>query len=494
MFTVHVRVNDAATGKPTPVRLALYDAAGEYHAPFGRLTNFATGPGEAVGGGVALRGRRFAHIDGTCEVRLPPGTIHVEIYKGPEYSVVRREVHLNPGQISLRLAVQRWIDWRAAGWLSGDVRCHELSPHAAVLEGAAEDLAFVNLLAVEHPPDDAQPPALSNLLAFSGTEPAVATPECAVVVNTLNVHPVLGTVGLLNCHRPVFPLRSGAPGEDDWSIADWCDQCHRKRGLVVWPDLPRLTQEEPQGEALAALILGKIDAWEVAGFDDVEPAVLADWYRLLDCGFHVALVGGGGKDSNAAVLGSVRTYARLQPEEAPAYPSWIEALRAGRTFVTNGPLLSLSVEDQGPGGVITGSGRHLRLRSEAQSAVPFDQLEVLVGGEVRAAKATSGDRLRAAIEMELPVTGPTWIAARCWGRDRLLDGQCVFAHSSAVYVTVEDQQLSPDAATVDPLLHVLDETQQWVVGAARCPSDRHRAHLLEVLQAARAELFRRQGA
>jgi hypothetical protein len=494
MFTVHVRVNDAATGKPTPVRLALLDAAGAYHAPFGRLSEFATAPGVAVGGSVRVGQRRYAHIDGACEVRLPPGPIHIEIHKGPEYHLLRREIGLSPGQISLRLAVQRWTDWRAAGWLPGDVRCHELSPHAALLEGEAEDLAFVNLLANEHPQHESKPGSYSNLLAFSGMKPALTTPGCAVVVNTLNTHPVLGTVSLLNCHRAVFPLRSGAPAEDDWSVADWCDQCHRKKGLVVWPDLPRLTAEQPQGEALAAMVLGKIDAWEVTHFDDPEPAVLADWYRLLDCGFRITLVAASGKDSNARVLGSVRTYAWLRPEDPPDYAIWVEAIRAGRTFVTNGPLLSLSVEDQGPGAVLTGTDRPLRIRADAQSGVPFDQIEVLAGSEVRAAKSTSGDRLRASVETELPVTGPTWIAARCWGRDRLLDGQCAFAHTSPVYVAFENQRLRPDAATIAPLLGVLKQTEQWVVGSARCPSDRHREHLREVLHSARDELLRRQGA
>jgi hypothetical protein len=493
MLTVHVRVTDAATGRPTPVRLALRDSSGAYHAPFGRLADFATGPGEAVGGSVRLGPARFAHV-GPCEVRLPPGTIHVEAHKGPEYLPIRREVHLGAGQISLRLTVHRWTDWSADGWLSGDVRCHELSPHAALLEGEAEGLAFVNLLAFEHPSGPGGHASFSNLLDFSGMAPAVATDACSVVVNTLNSHHVLGTVALLNSHRPVFPLCSGGPGGvDDWSVADWCDQCHRKKGLVVWPDLPRLTPDRPQGEALASLVLGKVDAWEVAGFFDIEPAVLADWYRLLDCGLHVTLVGASGKNSNARALGSTRTYARLWPDDAPDYAAWIEAIRAGRTFVTNGPLLSLTVEEQGPGATARAHGPVVRARAEAQSATPFDQVEVLAGSAVVVAKPTSGDRLRAAVEMEVPIEGAPWIAARCWGRDRLLDGQCVFAHTSPVYVEPPEGS-RPIAAEVGPLLRPLDDTLHWVRHSANCPTEHHREHLLEVLQAARNQLLRRQRA
>jgi hypothetical protein len=495
MLTVHVRVNDAPTGKPTPVRIR-FVAQGRYLVPFGRLTEFATAVGEDVGGHLLLGAEPFAYIDGACEVRLPPGPVLIEVSKGPEYTPLRREVSLGLGQVSLRVAVDRWIDLRQGGWYAGDTRCHYLPPHAALLEGAAEDLAVVNLLAQERPPAADRPPAVPNLLAFSGKQPALETPACLVVVNTLNTHPLLGSVGLLNSHRAVYPLSFGPPGLDNWSVADWCDQCHRKSGLVVWADLPRLTEAHPQGEALAALILGKVDAFEVCRFDSIEPAVLGDWYRLLDCGFRVPLAGGSGKDSNAIALGSVRTYARLEPGQEFGYAAWIEAVRAGRTFVTNGPLLSLTAEGRGPGTVLAKSpGQMIPVRVEAQGMVPFDQVEVLLNGHVVLSKEASGNRLAARIEAELPVASG-WLVARCWSRDRLPggEGQCVYAHTSPVYLVVDQQPLRPERATVAPLAAVLDRTLAWSAREARYENDHQREHLESILTEARQELLRRVSA
>jgi hypothetical protein len=496
MHTVHVRVNDAA-GKPTPVRIRFLDAAGVYHAPLGRLADFATAPGEDVGGNVRLGAEPFAYIDGTCEVRLPAGPLTVELSKGPEHAPLVQHVNLGPGKLALRLTLERWTDLRPEGWYAGDTRVHELTPHAAALEGAAEGLAVVNLLARDRPPSAGRPPAVSGILAFSGTQPAMPPGACLVAVNTLNSHPILGTVSLLNCHRAVYPLSFGNPPEpDNWSVADWCDQCHRKAGLVVWPDL-RLTDESPQGEALAALLLGKIDAYEVSLFPDPEPAVLGEWYRLLDCGLRLPLVGGSGKDSNAVALGCVRTYARLEPGQELSYAAWIEAVRAGRTFVTNGPLLSLSVDGQGPGAVLpVPAGRAVRLRAEAHSAIPFDQLEVLASGTLVAAKPASGNRQSAVLETELTAPVRTWVAARCWGQEALVGGagrQCVYAHTAPVYLEGEGPPTDPDADTVAPLLAVLDRTLTWVAEQARCENDRQRQHLAEVLQAGRQELLRRCG-
>ncbi len=492
MLTVHVRINDAATGKPTPVRVRFLDPSGTTHAPLGRLAEFAVGPGEDVGGNVRVGPARFAYVDGACEVRLPAGKVLVEVHKGIEYLPLCREVTLGVGQVSLRLAVERWANLRAEGWYAGDARAHELPPHAALLEGAAEDLAFVHLLARERPAAPGRPAGVSNLLAFSGTTAALEGQGCAVAVNTLNSHPVLGTVALLHCHRPVFPLRSGDPdGADDWSVADWCDQCHRKKGLVAWPDLPRLTAENPQGEALAALLLGKVDAFEVCSFPEIEPPVLADWYRLLDCGCRVPLVGASGKDGNAVTLGRVRTCARLAPGEEPGPGPWIEAVRAGRTFVTNGPLLALSVDGEGPGTVAAvPAGKHVRVRAEARSAVPFDQVEVLAGSTVVASKTASGNRLSAVVEAEVPVASSTWVAARCWSRERLPDGQCVCAHTSPVHLEVEGRP-RPDAAAAAPLVEVLERTREWIARTARCPSEHHREHLAGIVEAGLGELRRR---
>ena len=74
-----------------------------------------------------------------------------------------------------------------------------------------------------------------GLEAFSGRASILERNGHHVVVGTHNRHPVLGEVALLHSHRVVYPLNfGGADATDDWSLGDWCDQCHRKGGLVVW--------------------------------------------------------------------------------------------------------------------------------------------------------------------------------------------------------------------------------------------------------------------
>ena len=291
--TVHVRIDDAGTGKPTAVRIRLSDPAGNYFAPLGRLAEFATTTGQDVGGNVLIGAEKYSYIDGNCEVQLPAGDLRVQVSKGFEYTPLDRDIALAPGQLALRFNMERCIDLRAEGWYSGDNRAHFLSPHGALLEAAAEDLAVVDLLATLERGEGARSSSIPNILAFSGQRPALQSEGHMVVVNTLNRHPALGRLGLLNSHRIVFPLSFGGPDQvDDWTLSDWCDQCHRKGGFVVWagPDGEE-SDGAGQGEALADLVLGKVDALEVSRIESTAPEAVGRWYHLLGAGFRVPLVG-----------------------------------------------------------------------------------------------------------------------------------------------------------------------------------------------------------
>jgi hypothetical protein len=497
MHTIHVRVNDGATGQPTPVRIRFTGPDGQPYAPFGRLTEFATGRNQDVGGNVLLGAKPYAYIDGSCEIRLPAGPIQVEIHKGPEYVLQRLETVLSPGKLALRFTVERWTDLRREQWFSGDTRAHFLTPHAALLEAQAEDLAVVNLLAAECqvPGSYQRPyPAVSNILAFSGQTAALEKPGHLVVVNTLNTHPVLGSLGLLNCHRIVFPLNfGGLNGREEWSLADWCDQCHRKGGLVVWTRPVSPNPDFPLGEPLADLILGKVDAFELDFFEDSPFDVLPDWYTLLNAGLRVPLAGASGKDSNGSLLGSMRTYARLQPGEDFAYQPWIEAIRAGRTFATNGPILSFQVAGQDPGSALSvpAATQIIPVRAVARGLVPFDRLEVLHNGAVVAETKASAFPESTILETEIPVGTGGWLAARCRGEQQVFHRPAnmrVFAHTSPVYLRREGPPAPVDPAAVAALIRQLDRTRDWAHREGRFENDRQHDHLLDIFESARRVL------
>jgi hypothetical protein len=495
LHTVHVRVNDAATGKPTPVRIRFLTQDGKYLAPFGRHPNPSFSHDEA--GSLCLgENKQYAYIDGTCEIQLPSGPFSVEVSKGPEYQVLCRKQTLGPAKISLRLEIDRWINLREQGWYSGDIGAFSPEAHAALLEGAAEDLAVINLLARQEW-DHRYP----NLLAFSGQRSAVEMPGHMVVVSTLNRHWVLGTLSLLYCHRVVYPLDFGGYEEPDrWTLADWCDQCHRKGGLVVWWQPLAYRGGLDLGEALADLILGKVDALQIharfirlTAADSFAIADLDTLWALLSAGLRVPIVAGRGEFRTVA-LGSPRTYARLVPGTDLSYRSWIEAIRAGRTFVTYGPLLSFTVEGRDPGEIVDlpDADRKVRVHAEARSWSPFDRLEVVANGVVVASTAGAGETLPVVIDMELALPDGGWVLARCIERRQVsavAHEDMVTALTSPVYVRVAGQPPRVDPEAVALLRRSLDETLEWVNSKGRFENEKQKENLAQILLKAKGKIL-----
>jgi hypothetical protein len=489
-LVVHVRVNDEATGRPTPVRIRFAGPDGGYFPPVGRVAEFPVGRNEDVGGHVYLAGKRYAYIDGTCEVSLPAGVpLAIEITKGPAFVPIRETITLGEGQISLRFAVRPWADGSWTKFMAADSRCHFLTPHSAKVEAAAEGVDLVNLLVTvqDYPSTDGHMyRVVPNIAAFSGQDPALA----GVFVNTFNVHPALGRLGLLNCHRPVYPLTFGHIDEsDDWSLADWCDQCHRKRGLVVWCDAYRPEAGLPGGEALVNAVLGKVDAIEMDAHDRAA-SFLPVWYRLLNAGVRLPLVGGSGKDSNRIALGGVRT---LTPaEESTTYAGWVEAVRAGWTVATTGPFLRLTVDGEPASTrLVMSEPRPLRLRAEAASVVPFERLELIANGTPIASARPTGDSVwSAALEEEHVLPEGGWVAARCWGstKSELYPHGPVFAHTSPVWVEVGGKPVARQPTAVAGLRREIEAVREWVESAGRFTAPRWREQHLAACDAALARL------
>jgi hypothetical protein len=462
---VHIRINDAATGQPTPVRLRVTDAAGNYFAPFGHAAEFPTGRGEAVGGDVVLNGERWAYIDGTCEIAVPSGELMIQAAKGPEFRSLRETINLPLGKMSLRFAIERLTNLQEDGWYAGDTRAHFLSPHAALLEAAAEDLAIVHVLAGATPmlaSDGCSYVTYPNLEAFSGQSAALERDGHSIVVGTHNKHPVLGELALLHCHRVVYPLAfGGADATDDWSLGDWCDQCHRKRGLVVWTKAERLPFKYAN-EAFAHAVLGHFDAVELSP-DWAES--LAIWHLLLRAGVRIPLAGASAKSSNRLPLGACRTFAKLGAGETMNPGSWIEGVRSGRTVVSCGAFLRLEADGVGPG----------------------ETLERRLGSTIRVAAAMDGsDRLPADVMFNGKIIGQGsfdyvaessgWLAA-CHLEKPI-------AHTSPIWISVPDHPQPKDAAAVRLISGHLERGREWVEREGRFEQPRFRSQLVATFDAA----------
>jgi hypothetical protein len=300
----------------------------------------------------------YCACNGGFEVPIHPGPHTVKVLGRLGTLPWSGEIEIIQGQLAVRIPLSAG-NWAPSGWLSADLRSHGLSPKAALIEAEASGVALAEVLAASHWPSPESQPDYAQLLEFSGSKPAMEGSGSLIAVNTLNQHPFLGSVSLLHSHRPVYPWYSGWNSEDKpWSIHDWSRQCHRIKGVVIWPELaPQL----PEYEAVAALIHGDIDCVELCqtlgsrqgNGENRLDLVYALWSLGIGCG----IVGSSGKSDNQTRMGEKFTWLPQKPvtSESPRTPlpfdEIMTSIRKGEGCPSTGPYLVLS---EGPG-IVTAS-------------------------------------------------------------------------------------------------------------------------------------------
>jgi hypothetical protein len=489
---VDVEVVDAATGAPIATRVRFTAADGRYLPPEGHADEVNRGFFEDTGADLILGEDAYAYVPGRFSIRLPAGRVSAEAVAGFERSPVRTSLEVDPGTRTLRIPVERPLDLRDRGWVTVDSHVHFLAPTTALLQGAAEDVDVVNLLAA------GWGDLFTNLTDFASGSVAGPDGRRRVIVGTENRQNMLGHLALLGARRPVMPIASGGPPEGRVAgalsvlLADWADRCRDAGGLVVAAHFPL-----PYAEIAADIVSGKIDAVEVQAFAPAldDPAIV-EWYRYLNLGDRLPLVAGTDKMSAEVPVGAVRTYVHLiEPsrrapsrdassptDDDTASESWADAVRAGRTFVTSGPLLELEVEGCEPGDVLALSapgGLMARVRARAAQPV-IEDVELLVNGQIVAAANAPHGATEVVLEETIAVQRGAWIAARSRSRHVIESAftTAMAAHTSPVYVEVRDRPLEPTRADAAVVEQIIEGARTWVATMAAVTPAGDRARMI----------------
>jgi hypothetical protein len=252
------------------------------------------------------------------------------------------------------------------------------------------------------------------------------------------------------------------------------------------PDIP--VGDHLAREFAVDIALGAVDALDVLSTMNEEGGCWM-YYRILNCG--LKCTASAGTDSQMDVMrhalpGASKVYVKTA---APlTYENWLAGYKAGRTFVSNGPLLSFEVDGKGPGEEIKlPAAGSVRVVAKVQSIVPVSVLEIVVNGEVVATAQASNNGSVAEIARTIPVNQSSWIAARVWGpANRLVVNDAkAFAHTSPVYCYVGGQKIaSPrDAKTV---VAWIDRLIQDVAASPRFATPERRNEILNLFRKGRA--------
>ena len=204
------------------------------------------------------------------------------------------------------------------------------------------------------------------------------------------------------------------------------------------------------------------------------------YYTLLNSGFRIPVSAGSDKMGNFVPMGSARVYVNM---EGPlTYKKWVEGIKLGKTFVTSGPMIYLTVNRKGIGDTITVTPGQLRegkyvasveARAESREPYRFERLELIVNGQVASEVYAAKRGTEANLKANITLTSSSWIAARCYGEDLLPYGhpttpvvpQPVIAHTGPIYLELPGSRIcDPEAASL--LLDHVRYLKDWIENKA----------------------------
>ena len=427
-------VQDAATGRRVPARVGLFDATGRAPLPSEQALLIHRFTDEVRLLWVNQRTlwpsehRLAFYVNGRYETRLPVGTYELVVTRGPEYRAVRRSVEIQENEThDVTVALNRYADLPAEGWFSGDSHVHlgrdRIDDLAVWGQVAAEDLHVANLLEMGNIAGThfKQPAwgregrfARDGHVLVSGQEDPRTVQRGHTIHHNVQQPLHLDPGAYFLYHRVFEEVRrqGGVSG-----YAHLGELFNGRRGLAL--DVP----------------FGIVDFIEVLQGGRLFSEI---WYGFLNLGYKVLPVAGADFPYFGPTLPGVeRTYVKVDGDFSA--DRWFAAFRAGRVYVSNGPLLELTVNGHEMGAELrVERGARLEIVAEARLNPDIDELarlELIVLGDVVADEPARGQD-RVALRTALTADRSMWVAIRALGT-RQAPRNMIVAHSAPIYVVVD---------------------------------------------------------
>jgi hypothetical protein len=481
---VHIRIVDDATGQTVPAR-AYLKRGDEPLLPKG-FSSYARGD------------ERHFLVPGDFELDLETGKYRLRIERGLEYVPVDLDVDV-PRSTPISVRLRRWIDMNRDGWYSADMHVHR-DPAEIPLILRAEDLNFVPTITTH-----VWSTEVSQPWKWPSEFPVKVEANRLYTANAQEVERIQGGPGA------VILLAEGVPlpfeGYELYPPAvSYTRKVHAMGGFVEGDKLFWV-------DTFVNVALGEIDFIEL-NCNHFAPRLvetdLTPWshwpiefgyrgnrgfalwmmdlyYRILNSGIQLPLSAGSANGVKATPVGYDRVYVR-PGKDAFDYPGFMQALKLGRSFSTNGPILELEVDGRhGPGDrVDIRPGQELRFRARARSLGELESLQLIVNGEVVAQRAAPGIR-ELVLEQAVRFDRSSWAAVRAFGRS---DRSEVFAHASPLYFFIGGRPVVVPEA-VEDLLQKIDRLIAHTERLEGFRQESHRKETLDVYREAREVLRRR---
>ncbi|MBL8230438.1 MAG: CehA/McbA family metallohydrolase [Bryobacterales bacterium] len=443
--------------------------------------------------------RDFFHAEHRFTVDLPAGEATLEAARGIEYLPVTRKIQIRPGAVtSADIDLKPLTSMKAAGWWSGSDHVHmnyagnlHNTPENLMFMARAEDLAMIGekIANKDHRVFDVQ--------YFEQSRPhKLSTVEHLLTFNQEYRPPFYGHVNFINLTKHLIsPFSTGYEGSAIESLyPSNTDMFRLARSQGALGGYVHPFTSDPIKMQTAATRGYAIDLAHEA-FDYLEVHTSAQhmsatgdiWHRSLNCGFKVTA--SAGEDSilglhATPILGSSRIYAYLGNKLD--WQRWLDAIRKGRTIVTNGPLLRVDVDGRIPGDEIhlPDAGGSVELRASVESIVPIEKMEVFFNGKVIETAVINGKA--GELRKRIPITRSGWITVRASHSkpQHPIDDSFVIGETGPIYIYKGKQPIR-SREDAEYFIRFVDDTIQQAEQHAGWRSEKEKRHVMEQFQQAR---------
>ncbi len=472
--------------KEMPARVSIKGEDGRFYGPDGALFFADDGYDRSKDSFE----RHYFYTSGHESMTLPVSKFSVEATAGYDRPVNRKLdwVFESGPNVLMRLGFNPKIKLGddSGSWVSSDLHVHmnyggtyknDFSDLARI--GKAEGLSIINELAVNK---EQRFPDASFLHFGSEFEQS----DVAILQGQEFHTSYWGHRGVLRLKdHLLLPGYAGYPNTAAASLypmnADVYDMAHAQGALVgavhpfdEVPDPFAVPGQKITDELPVDVALGKLDYMEIVGFSD-HKSTAAVWYKLLNLGFK--LPAGGGTDATADYAAPIRGQVGFDrvyvwtPEWPVSIETWMDELKQGRTFATNGPLVEFKL-----GGEMVGSELKfdaaqagIPFMAKLRSIVPVDHLEVVCNGKVARELKLQGARDTADFAGTIPLNESGWCVLRAWSDKAeypVMDNYA-YATTSPVYAMIGGKRpySREDAeyfeAWIDRTIEVTEKYPDW---------------------------------
>jgi hypothetical protein len=310
---------------------------------------------------------------GRVDLELPQGRYTYEAERGPEYSSVSGTFNItNSAEQKLTIQLQRIADLAAEGWWSGELHVHRPLEHVPLLMQAA-DLHVAPVITWWNNQNRWKTNAIPEklLLQFDGSR--------FYHVMGGEDEREGGALLYFNLKKPI--LISGAKREYPSPMA-FLHEAKKEKNVWVdiekpfWWDVPvwlALGEVDSIGLANNHMCRDQMfesEAWGKPRDEQRLPPPRGNgfwtqelYYQILNSGLRLSPSAGSASGVLPNPVGYNRVYVYLG--KSCTYSDWWRGLRAGRSFVSNGPLLRCRANGELPGHVFKGrAGKALKIELE----------------------------------------------------------------------------------------------------------------------------------